>query len=148
MLGGGGDVAGSIKAGDGTPSLMDDLAIAVSEQADRGGAGRMQLDAIERRLLDRAETRVEAARRLRARELPLVLSAAEVRIGAAPGEAVESLRRAGERIGVDAKPGGELRQRCRARHGLGHLAADRLVGERELLEILRIEDQKGGQIRI
>src|SRR4051794_19671898 len=78
VLGGRCDIAGRVEPGDRPPPLMDDLAIVVGEEADGSGAGRMQLDAIERRLLNGAEASIAAARRLRGSKLPLVLAAVEV----------------------------------------------------------------------
>src|SRR5262245_26938616 len=98
----------------------------------------MQSDAVERRLFDAAEAGIAAARRLGGGELPLVLAATEIGVDARARKAVEALRRPGERIGIDAELACELRKRGGARYGLGHLAADRLVREREALEILRI----------
>src|SRR5882762_7323035 len=72
------DIAGRVEPGDRPPPLVDDLAVVVGEEADGSGAGRMQLDAIERRLLNGPEAGIVAARCLRGSKLPLVLAAVEI----------------------------------------------------------------------
>src|SRR5262245_36500322 len=76
------DIARGIQTGDRPAALMDDLSVAVGQEPDRGGAGWMQRDTIERRLFDGAEARIDAARRLGGRKLPLVLAAMEIGIDA------------------------------------------------------------------
>src|ERR1044072_7267307 len=76
------EIARCVKPGDWPAPLVDDLAVAVRKQPDRGRAGRMQLNSIERRLLDGAEAGTAAARRLGGGKLPLVLAAAEIGVRA------------------------------------------------------------------
>src|SRR5262245_61083835 len=72
------DIARGIEARDRPPALMDHLSVAAGEEPDRGRAGRMKRDAVERRLLDGAEACVDAARPLGRGKLPLILAAMEI----------------------------------------------------------------------
>src|SRR5215471_10029596 len=107
----------------------------------------MQLDTVERGLLDGAETAIAATRRFGGGELPLVFAAAEIRVGARVNKAVEACCGLHQRVSIDAQPLPEFQERRSARHGPRHIAPDRLVREREALEILGIENEKGGQVR-
>src|SRR5437016_2215240 len=91
VLGRGRDIAGSVQAGDRTAPLMNDLSATVRQKTNRSGAGRMQLDAVEWRLLDGPERRVGSSSRLGRGELPLILAAVEILVLTALREAVEAL---------------------------------------------------------
>src|SRR5438132_14024866 len=78
MFGGGGDIAGCVEARDGMTPLVDHPSSAVRQQANRGSAGRMQLDAVEWRFFDGPETGIGTPRSFRGRELPLVIATMKI----------------------------------------------------------------------
>ena len=108
----------------------------------------MQLNAVKGRLFDGSEAAITARRRRRGSELPVVLAAVEVFVCAAFHEAVEAANRSLEFAALDPKFYRQFRQGAGARHCARHFGPDRPVCEGVFLEILRIEDQVGGQVGI
>ena len=108
----------------------------------------MQLDAVKGRLLNRSETAIAAPSGRRRRELPLVFAAMKIFVRAGSHKAVEAPDSLLQLAVIDPEFCRQLRHGGGARHRLRHCAADRPVGERIFLQILRIENQIGGQVGI
>src|SRR5207248_2897430 len=134
---------------------MHDLGMAIGHEAVRHERAGMQLDAIERRDPDRAETRVQVslvgARRLPDASValrPLAFSPAEVLVLSRPRELVEALDRGGKIAWLDAKSAGQLLDALRSCDPFGHRRANAPIGERETVGVLLIEDQVAGKIAV
>ena len=128
--------------------LVDHLSPNVRQQADRRATSRMQLDAVERRLVDGPEAAIGAPRGFRGGEFPLVFAAMKIIVRAGLHETVEAADGCLQVVAIDPEFRRQFRQIPGARHRLRHVAAGRLVGEGIFLQILRVENEIGGQIRI
>ncbi len=121
--------AAGIEACDRPLPLMHDLPMAVGKQARGIADARMQLDAVEGRLLDRSEPGRLARALLPARQAPFAFTAMKVVVGAGPRKAIEALHRVHERFGIDRKLCRQRSDGIGARHCLRHRAAGRTIGE-------------------
>src|SRR5215469_4231950 len=126
---------------------MDHPRVHIGQQSSRGTACWVELDAIERWFFDGTETAVAGLLRSGS-ELPLVLTAMKILIHTARGKAVETANRLLQPIGVYAQHRSELRERVGTCDCPRHDTADRAVGERKSLEVLRVKNQIGGEIAI
>src|ERR1700720_612738 len=108
----------------------------------------MQLAAVKGRLFDGSKAAITARWRHGGSELPVVLAAVEVFVYAGFHEAVEAANRSLEFAALDPKFCRQFRQRAGARHRARYFGPDRPVCERILLQILRVENEIGGQIGI
>src|SRR5205823_5083065 len=94
---------------------------------------------------DGAETTVAGPSRLGGK-LPLVLAAVKILVDAARDKAVEPANRLLQPTSFDVKHRCELGERGGARHRPRDGTADRAVGERISLEVLRVENQISREI--
>src|SRR5205823_10955395 len=81
-------------------------------------------------------------------KLPLVLAAVKILVDAARDKAVEPANRLLQPTSFDVKHRCELGERGGARHRPRDGTADRAVGERISLEVLRVENQISREIGI
>src|SRR5215471_13244172 len=72
----------------------------------------------------------------------------KILIHTARGKAVEAANRLLQHTGVDAQHRCKLGERVGTRDRLRHDTADRAVGERKSLKVLRVKNQIGGEIGI
>src|SRR5215471_17301223 len=107
----------------------------------------MELDAIEGRFFDGADTAIAALSR-RGGKPPLVLTAVEIFVNTAPGKFIEAAHCLPQTSRIDAKHHRELRERVSARYRARDGATDRTISERIFLEVLRVEDQIGGKVGV
>src|SRR6516225_7166538 len=147
LLGCGGGISRSVEPRNRTTPLMDHPRVHIGQQPSRGTACWVQLDAIERWFFDGTETTVAGLLRSGG-ELPLVLTAMKILIHTARGKAVEAANRLLQAIGVYAQHRGELRERSGTCDCPRHDAADRAVGKRKSLKVLRVKNQIGREIGI
>src|SRR6202041_4025259 len=84
------------------------------------GAG-MDLQGVERRLLDRAEVRVRRVIGIAVETVVEALAAVEIGVAPLDGEAVEARHRRLEPVRIDPDRAGERRERRRLREPLGGL---------------------------
>src|SRR5262249_21368847 len=92
LLGGSCSVAGGVEARNRVTPLVDHSSMDVGEQANRGAPGRMQLDAVKRRVRDGSEAAIDIAirRGCRSGEFPLVFAAMKIIVHAGRHKSVEA----------------------------------------------------------
>src|SRR6516164_6221171 len=147
LLGCGGSISRSVEPRNRTTPLTDHPRVHIGQQPGRRAACWVQLDAIERWFCDGTETAVAGLLRSGG-ELPLVLTAMKILIHTACGKAVEAANCLLQPIGVYAQHRGELRERAGTCDCPRHDGADRAVGKRKSLKVLRVKYQIGREIGI
>src|SRR6516164_567982 len=147
LLGCGGSISRSVEPRNRTTPLTDHPRVHIGQQPGRRAACWVELDAIERWFFDGTETAVAGLLRSGG-ELPLVLTAMKILIHTARGKAVETTNRLLQPVGVYAQHPGELGERVGTCDRARHDAADRAVGERKSLKVLRVKNQIGWEIGI
>src|SRR4051812_30137577 len=119
----------------------------VGQQPSRGECARVQLQAVERRNLDGAETCVlDGLARQRSTGAPFLAAPPKVVVGAVTGKVVEAGSGGRQVVRIDTEVGGEFLECLSARDPIRNAATKWIVGEPELVVELAVENQKAGQV--
>src|ERR1700716_3176960 len=136
-------------------AMIDDLRVAVGDEARRREGARMQLYAVERRDAQGPEARIDVAL-VGPGRLPLILlgerpgcrAAREIIVDALAGKSIETLDRLGQAGGADAQQAGKLVDAVGARHPRWNRAPTRGIDEGEPVGILLVENEIAWEVGI